>query len=44
MNTMFVQYNFTHWIDVAYYDKHFANREDIVVAVWHKVVEISTST
>jgi hypothetical protein len=43
MNTTFVQYNFTCWIEVAYYGKHFANREDIVIAVWHKVVEISTS-
>jgi len=43
MNTTFVQCNFTHWIEVAYYGKHFANREDIVIAVWHMVVEISTS-
>jgi hypothetical protein len=43
MNISFLQCNFTHWIEVAYYGIHFANREDIVIAVWYKVAEISTS-
>jgi hypothetical protein len=43
VNTTFMQCNFTHWSEAAYYGKQFANREDILIAFGHQVVQISTS-